>query len=42
MTLLGGLASYSAATAFALPYPFITSLACAVALYLAGGFSRRA
>jgi SSS family solute:Na+ symporter len=41
LTLVGGLASYAGATALELPYPFITSLASAVALYLAGGFRER-
>ena len=37
LTLLGGLAAYAAATAIGLPYPFITSLATAVVLYVVGG-----
>jgi SSS family solute:Na+ symporter len=41
MTLLGGLATYAGAAALELPYPFITSLASAVALYLAGGCRER-
>ena len=41
VTLLGGLAAYAGATAIELPYPFITSLASAVALYLAGGYGER-
>lgn len=41
VTLLGGLVVYASASAWALPYPFITSLAGAVALYLAGGFLER-
>ena len=41
VTLLGGLVVYACASAWALPYPFITSLAGAVALYLAGGFLER-
>ncbi len=41
VTLLGGLAAYAGATAIELPYPFITSLGSAVALYLVGGFRER-
>lgn len=42
LTLLGGLAVYAGATAIDLPYPFITSLASAIVLYVAGGFRERA
>jgi len=41
LTLLGGLATYAGAAALELPYPFITSLACAVVLYVSGGFRER-
>lgn len=37
LTLLGGLAVYALATAIGLPYPFITSLATSVVLYVIGG-----
>ncbi|HUF24755.1 MAG TPA: hypothetical protein VMN81_11540 [Vicinamibacterales bacterium] len=42
VTLLGGLVTYAGASALGLPYPFTTSLASAIALYLAGGFRERA
>lgn len=42
LALLGGLASYAAASAMALAYPFLTSVASATALYLAGGLRGRA
>ena len=42
VTLLGGLVTYAGAGALGLPYPFTTSLASAIALYLIGGFRERA
>jgi len=42
VTLLGGLVTYAGASALGLPYPFTTSLASAIALYLIGGFRERA
>jgi SSS family solute:Na+ symporter len=42
VTLLGGLAVYAGATVMALPYPFTTSLASSVMLYLAAGVTERA
>lgn len=42
LTLLGGLVVYAGGTAIGLPYPFITSLATAIVLYLAGGIGERA
>jgi hypothetical protein len=42
LTLLGGLTSYAVASWVAMPYPFITSLACSMTCYLAGGFRERA
>ena len=42
MALLGGLASYAGASAFELPYPFLTSLGTAAALYGLGGLRTRA
>jgi Na+/proline symporter len=41
VTLLGGLATYAGASAMAVPYPFITSLASSVVLYIVGGFRER-
>jgi Na+/proline symporter len=41
LALLGGLASYAAASVFALPYPFLTSVASATVLYLGGGLRGR-
>ena len=41
VTLLGGLAIYAGGTAIGVPYPFITSLAGAMVLYVAGGFRER-
>lgn len=42
LALLGGLASYAAASAMTLSYPFLTSVASATALYLGGGLRGRA
>lgn len=42
LTLIGGLVAYAGATLLELPYPFLTSLASAVALYLIGGYRERA
>ncbi|HEX6323371.1 MAG TPA: hypothetical protein VFZ36_06565 [Vicinamibacterales bacterium] len=41
VALVGGLVAYAGAGAVGLPYPFITSLASAVVLYVAGGFRER-
>ncbi len=38
LTLLGGLVVYASASALGAPYPFITSLAVSVILYLLGGW----
>lgn len=38
LTLLGGLVVYASASALSAPYPFITSLAVSVILYLLGGW----
>lgn len=42
MALLGGLVAYAGANLWEAPYPFLTSLASAVALYVTGGLSERA
>lgn len=42
MALIGGLGAYVGANVWEMPYPFLTSLASAVALYVTGGLSERA
>jgi len=42
LALLGGLGAYAGASVWEVPYPFLTSLASAMALYVIGGLSERA